>query len=280
MDAHKKCNLEDYPTAAARDVKENKEHYLEKTRKNLEKIAVLQEMLYADGRESLVIVLQAMDAAGKDSTVKHVMSSVNPQGVDVYSFKAPNSTELSHDYLYRIVKCLPQRGKMAIFNRSHYEDVLVVKVRGLEKTYRMPERCKGPNLFEKRYRQIRDFEEYLYENAFRMVKIFLHVSKDEQRKRFIERMDKPDKHWKFSSADIDERALWDDYQKAYEDAISQTATEHCPWYVVPADSKWYTRYVVSEIVLHTLEEIDPQYPELAKAEQEKIPEYKNRLENE
>ncbi len=280
VDKVERIHLEDYPTAPNKDVKGDKDKYIEKTAKNLEKIAVLQEKLYADGREGLVIVLQAMDAAGKDSTIKHVMASINPQGVDVYSFKAPNSTELSHDYLFRVAACLPVRGKMAIFNRSHYEDVLVVKVRGIHKTYHMPDKFKGDDIFEKRYRQIRHFEEYLYENAFRMVKVFLHVSKEEQKKRFLERLEKPDKNWKFSSSDMKERGLWEDYQKAYEDAISKTATDHAPWYVVPADKKWYTRYVVSEIVLRELENIDPQYPDLPADEAAQIPQYKQALEQE
>jgi polyphosphate:nucleotide phosphotransferase, PPK2 family len=279
-DERKKIDLKDYPTAPDKKTKEEKDSYIEKTAKNLEKIAALQERLYADGREGMIIVLQAMDAAGKDSTIKHVLSSLNPQGVDVYSFKAPNSTELSHDYLHRVTACLPPRGKIAIFNRSHYEDVLVVKVHQINKSYHMPDKLKGNDIFEKRYRQIRHFEEYLHENGLRMVKIFLNVSKDEQKARFLERIDTPDKNWKFNAGDLKEREFFKDYQNAYEDAITETGTKAAPWYIVPADKKWFTRYVVSEIVKHTLEQIDPQSPKLSDEDIQKLPEYKQMLENE
>lgn len=258
--------LEDYPTSGKQD-KADKAEILAQMQENLEKIAALQDKLYADGRESVVVILQAMDAAGKDSTVKHVMSSVNPQGIDVISFKQPTSEELAHDYLWRAVRALPTRGKMAIFNRSYYEDVLVVKVHELQKGYKMAARVtKDDDFFEKRYRQIRDFERYLYENSYRVVKIFLHVSKDEQKKRFLERIDAPEKNWKFSRSDVTERAHWEDYMEAYEDAINATATEHSPWYILPADQKWYTRYLVSRAVLHALEACDPQYPRLPQSD--------------
>ncbi|MCI2049651.1 MAG: polyphosphate kinase 2 family protein [Lachnospiraceae bacterium] len=245
--------------------KESKEKISEQTKKNLDEIAALQDKLYADGKEGLIIILQAMDAAGKDSTVKHVMSSVNPQGIDVFSFKQPSATELAHDFLWRIGKCIPERGKISLFNRSYYEDVLVVKVHEINKTYKMPKRCTSePDdvFFGQRYEDIRNFEEYLYRQGYRIVKIFLNVSKDEQKKRFLERIDKKEKNWKFSSADITERKLWDKYQKAYQDAIEATATEHCPWYVVPADQKWYTRLIVSEVLLDVLQKIAPEYPTL------------------
>lgn len=246
--------------------KERKDELAETTKKNQAKIMALQDKLYADGREGIVIVLQAMDAAGKDSTVKHVMSGVNPQGVDVYSFKQPSSEELAHDFLWRVEKCIPQRGKIGLFNRSYYEDVLVVKVHEMNKNYKMPVRCTGmktDDFFTQRYEDIRNYEEYLYRAGYRVVKIFLHVSKDEQKKRFLERIDTPEKNWKFSSADIKERALWDKYQKAYEEAIEATASEHAPWYVVPADQKWYTRYLISEILCDVMKDIDPKYPELS-----------------
>jgi PPK2 family polyphosphate:nucleotide phosphotransferase len=246
--------------------KERKDELAETTKKNQAQIMALQDRLYADGREGIVIVLQAMDAAGKDSTVKHVMSGVNPQGVDVYSFKQPSSEELAHDFLWRVEKCIPQRGKIGLFNRSYYEDVLVVKVHELNKSYKMPARCTGmksDDFFSQRYMDIRNYEEYLYHAGYRVVKIFLHVSKDEQKKRFLERIDTPEKNWKFSSADIKERALWDKYQKAYEEAIAATASEHAPWYVVPADQKWYTRYLISEILCDVMKDIDPKYPELS-----------------
>ncbi|MBR2572479.1 MAG: polyphosphate kinase 2 family protein [Clostridia bacterium] len=252
-----------------------------KTDGNLEKLAVLQEKLYADGHEGLIVVLQAMDAAGKDSTIKHVMTGMNPQGVRVHPFKAPNSAELKHDYLWRVAKCLPARGEIAIFNRSHYEDCVAVRVRHLENGLGLPGRClTGDDFFVRRYRQIVDFEKYLYENGVRMVKIFLNVSEKEQKKRFLERLNNPEKNWKFSKSDLDDRALWDDFLKAYEDAINATATACAPWYVLPADNKWFTRYLVSEILVRTLEDMDPRYPVMPAELEEEIPELVARLENE
>lgn len=251
--------------------KADKPAILAKTQENLEKIAQWQEKLYADGREGIVFVLQAMDAAGKDSTIKHAMASLNPQGVDVVSFKQPSKEELAHDYLWRAARALPERGKIAIFNRSHYEDVLVVQVHELQNTYRLAKRCLvDGDFFEKRYRQIRNFEEYLYDNSYRVVKMFLNVSKDEQKKRFLERIDDKAKNWKFSASDLKEREYWDEYQKLYERAINATATPHSPWYVLPADRKWYTRYLVSEVVLNTLEACKPEYPELPKEDKQNL----------
>ena len=259
--------LESLPTNAKGDglTKKDKETYLAYTEKNLARIAALQDKLYAAGKEGIVVVLQAMDAAGKDSTIKHVMRGVNPQGVDVVSFKQPTSEELRHDYLWRAHKALPERGKIAIFNRSYYEDVLVVKVHRMQKSYAMADRCidaPDKDFFGKRYLQIRDFEEYLYENSYRVVKIFLNVSRKKQKQRFLERIDVPEKNWKFSESDLKERAHWDEYMKAYEAAINATATKHSPWYVIPADQKWYARFLVSEVVRKVLEEADPVYPEL------------------
>lgn len=255
-----------------------KDSLLKKTEKNLLEIAELQEKLYADSRESVVLVLQAMDAAGKDSTIKHVMSCVNPQGVDVFSFKTPTTTEAAHDFLWRYHRCLPVRGKMGIFNRSYYEEVLVVKVHQLQKTYRMPDRTiKEGDYFKQKYKEITAWESYLYGNGYRLVKIFLNVSKDEQKKRFLERIEKPEKNWKFSSSDLKERAFWDDYQKAYEDAINGTSTADNPWYVLPADQKWYTRYLVSEILVQTLRSVDPRFPEMTKEAKAGLAECKKQL---
>ena len=279
FDGTKKLDLKKMPTDSRKDGAD-KEEILEKTKRNQEEIAELQERLYADGREGLIILLQAMDAAGKDSTVKHVLSGINPQGIDVYSFKSPSGEELAHDFLWRIHKCVPARGKISLFNRSQYEDVLVVRVHGINRSYHMADRVTGQpddEFFEKRYRHIRHFEEYLYDNSYRIVKIFLNVSKEEQKKRFLERIDKPEKNWKFSSGDLDERDLWDKYQKAYEDAVNATATKEAPWYVLPADQKWYTRYLVSEAVLDTLRKIDPQYPEMPADEKEKLAACRERL---
>lgn len=230
----------------------------------LERIRRLQDAFYADGREGLVFLLQGMDASGKDSLVKHVMAGVNPQGVQVHSFKAPTGEELAHDYLWRIVRELPERGKIGIFNRSQYEDVLAVRLRGIWKTYRLPERVLEDgekDFFQKRYRQIRDFEEYLYENGYRMVKVFLHLSKEEQRERFLERLEEPDKRWKFAPSDLRDRALFEEYQALYEEVLEETSTGHSPWYVLPADQKWYTRYLMAELVAGTLEACESRYPE-------------------
>lgn len=246
--------------------KQERALYEQRTQQNLQKLAVMQEKLYADGKEGVVVILQAMDAAGKDSAVKHVIGALNPQGVDIVSFKQPTKEELAHDYLWRAVRALPTRGKIAIFNRSYYEDVLVVQVHHLEKTYRMAERCIDDDFFEKRYRQIVDFERYLYENSYRVVKIFLNVSKERQKERFLERIDDPAKNWKFSQADLKERAHFESYQKAYRDVIDATAKRDTPWYVVPADQKWLARYCISEILVNTMNEINPEFPELSDEE--------------
>lgn len=263
--------------------KEKKLHYIEKTEMNILKIAALQDRLYADGKEGIIIALQAMDAAGKDGVIKHVMSGVNPQGVRVVSFKQPTREELSHDYLWRVNQALPERGKMAIFNRSHYEDVLVTRIHGMERHYQIAERCLkdgSRSFYEKRYRQICDYEKYLYENSYRIVKIFLNVSKAEQKKRFLERIDNEEKNWKFSTGDLDERALWDEYHALYEEIIECTATEHSPWYIVPADQKWYARYIVSEIIVKVLRDCDPVYPSVTSEEKKALAVCRKRLEEE
>lgn len=268
VDGSKKVKLDSFSTNSKAD-KVDKEEILKKTEKNLKEMGLYQERLYAEGKEGLLIVIQAIDAAGKDSTIKHVMSGVNPQGVDVVSFKAPNSEELSHDFLWRIVKALPARGKIGIFNRSHYEDVLVVQVHELNKNYKMASRVvdmDSREFFKKRYKHIKNFEEYLYDNSYRVVKIFLNVSKEEQKKRFLERIDNPEKNWKFESGDLKERGLWDEYHKVFEDMINNTAAKEAPWYVLPADQKWYTRYLVSEVIMKALRDIDPKYPEMPEEE--------------
>lgn len=231
--------------------------------KNIEKMRELQDKLYAMDKYSLLLIFQAMDAAGKDSTIKHVMSGLNPQGTQVYSFKQPSKEELDHGYLWRITKSLPERGRIGIFNRSHYEEVLVVRVRDLIKFQNLPEKIVDDKIWEQRYKQISNFERYLYENGTVVVKFFLHVSKDEQKKRFIDRIEDPSKNWKFSAADVEERKFWKDYQKAYEDAISATSTKYSPWYVIPADKKWFARLAVSEIIVDTLTNLKLQYPQLS-----------------
>jgi len=209
----------------------------------VEWLADLQGKLYADDRFGVLLIFQAMDAAGKDSTIKHVMSGVNPQGCVVHSFKQPSAEELDHDYMWRYAKCLPERGRIGIFNRSYYEEVLIVRVHNLVQNSKIPQSLISKNIWDERLEDIRSFERYLHRNGIIVLKFFLHVSKKEQKKRFMARIDRPDKHWKFSNSDVAERQHWKEYMKAYEDAIQQTATKDSPWYVVPADNKWFTRLV-------------------------------------
>ena len=274
FDGKTSCDLSRLPTDAGAE-KGKKAEYAEKTAANLKKMESLQEAFYADGREGMVILLQALDAAGKDGTIKHVMGGLNPEGVTVYNFKQPTKTELEHDYLWRVGRCLPPRGGISIFNRSYYEDVLVVQMHQLHKGYRMADRVlqeSDREFFEKRYRQICHFEEYLYENSFRVVKIFLHVSKEEQGKRFLERIEEPEKNWKFSSSDLETRERFEEYTDLYEEVIRETASDHAPWYVLPADQKWYTRYLVSEVLVDLLRQCDPRYPELSETERSRLAE--------
>ena len=220
----------------------------------------LQARLYAEKKEGVIFLVQAMDAAGKDGTIRAVLSCLSPHGVHEAAFKAPSSDELAHDFLWRIAREVPAKGEIAIFNRSHYEDVLIGKVKELYRSQANARRIDLDKVIEYRSEDIRNFEEYLYRNNVRTVKIFLHVSKDEQARRFLSRIEEPEKNWKFSGGDYEERAYWDAYQEAFESAINATSTKHCPWYVVPADHKWYMRYVVSEVILATLRDMDPQYP--------------------
>lgn len=235
----------------------------EKMKANIEKIDELQQKLYADKREGVIFLFQAMDAAGKDGTIQAVLQCLSPHGVHEAAFKSPNSTELAHDYLWRIAQQVPAKGEIAIFNRSHYEEVLIWKVKKLWQSQANARRITDfERALEYRYEDITNFETYLFHNNVRTVKIFLNVSKDEQARRFLSRIEEPEKNWKFSGGDYEERVYWDDYMRAFEDAINSTATKICPWYVVPADHKWYMRYVVSEIILATLQDMDPRYPEV------------------
>lgn len=281
-DGKGKFEIADQPTDNRRyDI--DKKDAAQKTQNLLSKIGELQDKLYAEAKEGLIIVFQGIDASGKNSTIKHVMSGINPQGVNVSSFKQPCSEELAHDYLWRAEKCIPRRGSIEIMDRSYYEDVLVVKVHNYQKSYNMPTRCismDSHEFFERRYRQIRNYEEYLYENGYRIIKIFLNVSKDKQKERFLERIDNPSKNWKFAASDLKDRALWDKYQKVFEEAIVKTATEDCPWFVVPADKKWFARYIVSQIILNTLEDMNPHYPQIPPEERAKLGEYREMLINE
>lgn len=246
---------------------------------NIQKMADLQERLYAENRYALLICLQAMDAAGKDGAIKHVMTGLNPQGTQVVAFKQPSSEEMDHDYLWRIGRALPRRGEVGIFNRSHYEEVIVAKVHNLVANQQLPPELVDADIWQERYRQINDFERYLHENGIRTVKIYLHLSKDEQRDRLLDRINEPEKNWKFSSGDVRERKHWDEYMKAYEEMMEETSTKEAPWYAVPADNKWYARYVISEIVRQQLEAIDPQFPELAQSERDVLEECRVLLEN-
>lgn len=223
----------------------------------------LQERLYAEKKYGLIFVLQAMDAAGKDGTINHVVSQLNPSGLKVASFKTPNSEELSHDYLWRINRELPARGEICVFNRSQYEDVMVTRVHELLKNGSMPKELVGDNIWDERYVQIMNWEKYLYQNGFPMIKIFLHVSKKEQQQRLIDRIINKQKNWKFSVSDITERKYWDEYQRIYGEMISKTSTDYAPWYIVPADNKWFTRYVVAHIVIRELQKLKPKFPPLS-----------------
>ncbi|HKB85938.1 MAG TPA: polyphosphate kinase 2 family protein [Ignavibacteriaceae bacterium] len=232
-------------------------------KKNIKKMFSLQNMLYAYDKYSLLIIFQAMDAAGKDGTIKHVMSGLNPQGTQVFSFKQPSPEELDHDYLWRIHKHVPERGRIGIFNRSHYEEVLVVRVHDLIKNQKIPPGLVNKDIWDLRYREINNFEQYLYENGTIILKFFLHVSKEEQKQRFLKRIDTPEKNWKFSASDIDERKYWDKYQAAYAEAISATSKKHSPWFIIPADRKWFMRYAVSQVIVEALEGIKMSYPVLS-----------------
>lgn len=247
---------------------------------NIERMSELQDKLYAQDKYSVLIILQAMDTAGKDGIIKHVMTGLNPQSTYVQSFKQPSSEELDHDYLWRINKHLPERGRIGIFNRSYYEEVLVVKVHNLIQGQQLPDECKTEDVWKRRYRQMRDYERYLSENGTVIIKIFLHISKEEQKERLLARIDDASKNWKFSAADIKERGYWDEYQKAYQEAIAETSTGHAPWYVVPADKKWFARLVVSEIVSQTLEKLKLEYPRVSKEQLAILQECKQKLLNE
>ena len=249
---------------------------------DIEKLSALQGKLYAQDRYSVLVIFQAMDAAGKDGTIKHVMSGINPQGCQVYSFKQPSADELDHDYLWRINRCLPERGRIGIFNRSQYEDVLIAKVHPeIILSNKLPGVTSledvTPKFWKKRYRQINDYERYLTENGTIVIKFFLNVSKDEQKRRFLARLEDEAKNWKFSTSDLKERSYWDDYMKAYSDMLTHTSTEDAPWYVIPADNKWFMRYAVGRILCERMGELDLHYPEMPVEARHKIDDFKKAL---
>jgi len=259
----------------------SKEKAREELAGGVKRLADLQEKLYAQDKWAVLLVFQAMDAAGKDGAIEHVMSGVNPQGCQVFSFKAPSAEELDHDFLWRTNKSLPERGRIGIFNRSYYEEVLVVKVHpeflGKQK---LPQEVLGKKIWENRYQDIRAYERYLSRNGVLIRKFFLHVSKKEQKRRFLDRLDQPVKNWKFSSADAQERTCWDAYMEAYEEAIRNTATEEAPWYVVPADNKWFTRLVVADAVVEALESLKLRFPKVDAAKREELAKARAMLESE
>jgi PPK2 family polyphosphate:nucleotide phosphotransferase len=244
----------------------------------IRRLARQQNILYAENRHSLLLIFQAMDAAGKDGTIRHVMSGVNPQGCQVFNFKVPSDEERDHTYLWRSMKALPERGRIGIHNRSYYEEVLVVRVHEeILRAQQLPEHLKKSDIWKRRFQEINDFERYLVENGTVVLKFFLHVSKDEQKRRFLERIDEEDKNWKFSVGDAKERAFWDDYMSAYEDAFNHTSTEAAPWYIVPADNKWFTRLAVAAIICQTLEGMGLAFPKLTRAKTRELQEVRRLL---
>ena len=281
IEENSKFKIKNYSTSyKGKLTKEEGENLLKEEK---QKLYFLQEKLYADGSQSLLVVLQAMDAAGKDSLIEHVFGGVNPQGCEVTSFKTPTSKEYNHDFMWRHYIALPEKGKIGIFNRSHYENVLVCKV---HPQYNLSEKVWkdvsdfDENFWENRYESIQDFEKHLARNGTKIVKIFLHVSKEEQKKRFLDRINEENKNWKFSAADLKERALFDDYMKAYEEAINKTSKNHAPWYVIPADKKWFARLAALQIIINALEEMNLQYPTLSEEERAGLDDAKKQLEAE
>jgi PPK2 family polyphosphate:nucleotide phosphotransferase len=282
VESGKHFRLKDYDPADTHGLKsEDKPEAKEWLDEGVKELADLQDVLYAQGKWGVLVVIQAMDAAGKDSTIKHVTSGVNPQGVDVYSFKAPSTEELAHDYLWRTSRCLPARGKIGIFNRSYYEEVLVVRVHPefLDKQ-RIPDELRGKHFWKRRYEDINAFERYITGNGIAVRKFFLNISKEEQRKRFLARLDESHKNWKFSPDDVKEREHWDDYQDAYEKMIRNTATEHAPWIVVPADNKWFSRLLVVASINDLLQDLRLEYPKLGPGEQKEMKKARKLLEKE
>lgn len=269
VDLSQKIDIEKWSTKPEGDITKDKVNE-ELLPPNQIELAEWQEKLFAQNKQGLVVVFQAMDAAGKDSTIKKVFRMMDPQGVRVTSFKQPSKEELDRDYLWRVNKALPRRGEIGVFNRSHYEDVIVTRVHDLLKYSQLPRELIKKDIWDTRFREINDWELYLVENGFQVVKFYLHVSKDKQAERLLERVFLPEKNWKFNFSDINERRHWKEYRKAYEDMLSKTSTEYAPWYIIPADKKWYARYVVSEILLATLRKMNPQFPPLSKEDQDRL----------
>ncbi len=265
-----KVDLEQWPTLVA-PVYQTTEQYQDLLSKHVKELSAQQELLYASNRYAILLIFQAMDAAGKDGAIAHVMSGVNPQGCQVFSFKHPSAAELLHDFLWRTTRDLPERGRIGIFNRSYYEEVLIARVHPqILRGEGLPGKLREKTIWHDRYRSILNLERHLDRNGTRIIKFFLHLSKEEQRKRFIDRIDRPEKNWKFSLADVEERRFWNDYMHAYEKALSATSTKHAPWYVVPADDKRNTRLIVSRIVLDTLDALELSYPKTSAARRREL----------
>ncbi|MGH9943250.1 MAG: polyphosphate kinase 2 family protein [Pyrinomonadaceae bacterium] len=276
----KKIRLKDYDPAFTGKYKEKSEAQT-KLKEDIGRLAEYQDMLYAQNNHALLIVLQAMDAAGKDGTIRHVMSGVNPQGTQVFSFKTPSAEELDHDFLWRSMKALPERGRIGIFNRSYYEEVLIVRVHPeILNFQQLPAEIKDKQIWKRRFEDINNFEQYLVRNGVHVLKFFLHVSKAEQKRRFLARIDTPAKNWKFSLGDAKERGHWDDYMDAYEDAFNHTSTEHAPWHIIPADHKWFTRAAVADIIITKLKSLDLSYPVVSAEHRTNLLQAKEVLENE
>jgi PPK2 family polyphosphate:nucleotide phosphotransferase len=257
---HKKiCLKQDYNPGYKGDL--NKKTAAHLLQQGVEQLSIYQDILYAQNTYAVLVIFQAMDAAGKDSTIKHVMSGINPQGCQVFSFKVPSDEEMDHDYLWRYTKALPERGRIGIFNRSYYEEVLVVRVHPeILARQQIPAAAKGKHIWQQRFEEINQFERYLVNNGVIVLKFFLNLSPEEQKKRFLDRIDRPEKNWKFSVADVQERSHWDEYMHAYEEMFNHTSTAWAPWYIVPADTKWFTRLTVSEIIVDQLRRLDLNYP--------------------
>ena len=272
VEPDKKFKLGERDPADTAGFKSKKEaNAKERLTEGIERLRELQERLYAHDRWALLLIFQAMDAAGKDSTIEHVMSGVNPQGCQVYSFKQPSAEELDHDYLWRTNRCLPERGRIGVFNRSYYEEVLVVRVhKGILAGEKLPTELVDEDIWKQRFKDINAFERYLSRNGTVIRKFFLHVSKDEQRERFLARLDQPEKNWKFAAGDVEERRHWDEYMKAYEKMIEATTSEEAPWFVIPADHKWFTRLAVADVIVETMQELDLHYPEVSETQRQEL----------
>lgn len=271
--------LKDYPTDDFPNLKKDeKKAVKELLQLSIDALVVMQDMMYAQDKWSLLLIFQAMDAAGKDGAIKHVMSGLNPQGCQVSSFKTPSAEDLDHDFLWRCQKKLPERGRIGIFNRSYYEEVLVVRVHEkILQSQKIPEKLISKNIWQQRYEDIRNFEKYLNNNGTVVIKFFLNLSKEEQKKRFLERIDNPDKNWKFSASDAKEREYWDDYMNAYEQMIINTSTEKSPWYVIPADDKLFARIAVASAIINTMDSLDLAYPEVSKQKLDELQQVKRAL---